>query len=223
MGTQLRQRLLREHLDGRRIMLSIITDGLPSPSGTHCTPRDKQDFIDELRAFAAAFNSFIVIRLATDDNDTVNYYNTIDGELELPLDILDDLKGEAIEIYQNGNGWFAYTPIIHRIREGGSMEKMFDLLDERPFTVAEIASFLEMLLRVPGDPPFPRDAKKLYEQMQRLVPMASPVYNGRLERMTLPVDMKLLQKALGQTRWARAQKMPGQLFRRASSAVSLRS
>merc|ERR1712151_1215293 len=125
--------------------------------------------MEGLRSFAATFNSFIVIRLATDEDSTVNYYNQIDGELELPLDILDDLKGEAIEVYDSGNGWFAYTPLIHRIREGGTMERLFDLLDERPLMPNEIANFLELLFRAPGDAPFPRKPQELYEKMQKTI------------------------------------------------------
>jgi hypothetical protein len=30
----------------------------------------------------------------------------------------DDLTGEAKELHAIGNGWFAYTPLLHRIREG---------------------------------------------------------------------------------------------------------
>ena len=30
----------------------------------------------------------------------------------------DDLTGEANELHAIGNGWFAYTPLLHRIREG---------------------------------------------------------------------------------------------------------
>lgn len=30
----------------------------------------------------------------------------------------DDLNGEAKELHAIGNGWFAYTPLLHRIREG---------------------------------------------------------------------------------------------------------
>lgn len=211
---ELRQRLLREVSDGRRIMLSIVTDGLPtSPANGNCTLRDKQDFVEELRAFASTFNVFIVIRLATDDDETVDYYNKIDEEVELPLDILDDLQGEAKEVYDSQNGWFAYTPMIHRIREGGTMEKLFDLLDERPFTTVEISAFLELLLRGPDDAPFPRTPKELLEVVELAAARAPRVYDGRSGEMVPPVNMKVLKKALGRTAYGRAKALPGHMLR----------
>lgn len=193
---QLRKRLtVREMPHGRRIMLSIVTDGIPTtPDGKS---HDKDGFVTELREFADALDAFIVIRLATDDKETVDFYNRIDAELELPLDILDDLQGEAKEVHDSGNGWFVYTPLIHRVREGGTMEKLFDLLDERPFTTVEIAAFLELLLRGPHDEPFPRTSKLLLSAVERALPRASLVYDESLRKMVPPVDLTRLKVALG--------------------------
>jgi len=198
---QLRLRLKDEVTDGRRIMLTIVTDGVPTAPGYERDEpaRDRADFVRELREFTTSFNAFAVVRLATDEASVVDCYNHIDEELELPLDILDDLKGEADEVHASGNGWFAYSPLIHRVREGGSLEKLFDLLDERPLELPEIARFLEFLLRGPDDGPFPRTAKELFEVAQVYASAAPEVFNGRLGRMTSPLDLRLLQKALFQT------------------------
>lgn len=206
---RLRHRFLREVSDGKRIMLSIVTDGLPTVQKNYQVVDDTQSFIQELRAFAGSLNCFVVIRLATDDDTTVDFYNRIDEELELPLDILDDLNAEAKEVSDSGNGWFAYTPMIHRIREGGSFEKLFDLLDERPFQVPEIATFLEYLLRGPKDDPFPRKPKELLERVEQLLPASPLVYDGLSGKMVPPVNIKKLKKALGQTALSRVKSMPG--------------
>ena len=185
-----------------RVMLSVVTDGVPTSDGFGT---GKDDFVQQLREFATGLNAFVVIRLATDDDSVVSYYNRIDEELELPLDILDDLKGEAQELHACGNGWFAYTPILHRIREGGSLQKIFDLLDERALGVAEISVLLELLLRGPEDPPFPRQPEELYAVAAQKVTEAPPVFNGRLNRMTDPIDLKMLKKALKLSPWCRLQ------------------
>jgi len=199
---QLRASLRKRIPSGYRVMLSIVTDGLPT-SGNY-TKQDKdsqiheqEKFIQELRDFANSFNSSLVIRLATDEDDVVEFYNKIDQEVELPLDILDDIQGEAKEIHAAGNGWLTYTPMIHRIREGGTMLKLFDMLDERPFKPVEIAALLELLLQRRGDPPFPRDPKELLEVVAAAVERSPLVYDGRLHKMAKPVDLKLLKKALG--------------------------
>jgi len=211
--SQLRHRLMQEVSDGRRIMLSIVTDGLPTIEKNYQVFNDTQSFIQELRAFAGSLNCFVVIRLATDDDSTVDFYNKIDEELELPLDILDDLNGEAKEVSDSGNGWFAYTPMIHRIREGGSFEKLFDLLDERPFQAPEIATFLEYLLRGPKDDPFPRKPKELLARVEQLLPAAPWVYDGLSSKMVPPVNIKKLKKALGQTTLSRVRAMPAKALR----------
>jgi len=211
---QLQQRLKNEVKDGRRVLLSIVTDGLPtSPSSGATYESDRVAFVNQLRSFTTSFNAFVVIRLATDDEDAVNYYNRIDEELELPLDILDDLRGEAEEVYSCGNGWFAYTPLIHRIREGGTSEKLFDLLDERALTTSEISKFMEFLFRGPDDFPFPRDGKALLQRAKTINARSMPVYDARLNQTRPPLNMKILEQALGQSPYQRLKAAPARLLR----------
>jgi len=221
---QLTHRLQHEVRDHKRIMLTIVTDGLPtSPNDGTCTDRDRHEFVQMLRTFTHSFNSFVVIRLATDDDSTVDYYNKIDEELELPLDILDDLQGEAKEVHECGNGWFAYTPMIHRIREGGSFEKLFDLLDERAFKAHEISKFAEFLLRGPKDARFPREPRALLKVVRDAVAKAPLVYNGRLRRMTPVVDLKMLEKALGLSTLQRMKVLPARMIRALTCSSKLPS
>jgi len=211
---QLQQRLANEVKDGRRVLLCIVTDGLPtSLQDIRSSEHDKSAFVNQLRSFTSSFNAFVVIRLATDDEDTVDYYNRIDEELELPLDILDDLKGEAEEVHACGNGWFAYTPLVHRIREGGTLEKLFDLLDERALTTPEIAKFMELLFRGPDEAPFSRNAQELLNKAKMINATSMPVYDARLDRTMPPVNIKLLEKALGQSSLQRLRATPARLMR----------
>ncbi len=51
--------------------------------------------------------SFLLCRLCTDEPAIVRYWNNIDTELELEMDVIDDLCGEAAEIHEN-NPWLTY-------------------------------------------------------------------------------------------------------------------
>ena len=50
--------------DDRRIMLSVVTDGIPTSTQSNA----KDEFMRELRGFLDHLNAFVVIRLATDDD-----------------------------------------------------------------------------------------------------------------------------------------------------------
>jgi len=88
---------------------------------------------------------WVVIRLCTNDQSVVDYWNNIDDDLELDIDVLDDLEQEAAEITKV-NKWVTYGQPLHRLREWGTSNKALDHLDEYRLAPNEITQFLHLLL-----------------------------------------------------------------------------
>lgn len=113
----------------------------------------------------------VVIRLCTDHQPLVDFYSTCfdraaqswvsnDGReednpeqhlllchdlLEVDIDVLDDHAAEAREVHRY-NPWLNYALILHRMREMGQEDRIFDMLDERPLDRTEIYDFICRIL-----------------------------------------------------------------------------
>lgn len=178
------------------VFLTIVTDGLPTTrfSG-ESTAADQHHMVQVLRNICATLPVQLVIRLCTDDAQTISFYNRIDEEYELPLDILDDMTSEAQEIAQHGNSWFAYTPVIHRIREAGTLCKVLDALDERPLNkfesqnLATLLSGSQQTLNGLSD-------REFVDEMHKVADSAPLVYDAHRQKMRRFVDARRLRIAM---------------------------
>merc|ERR1712232_408830 len=76
---------------GQNVILIIATDGMPT--STHSgssSPGDRTQFVAALRRITGDLPVHVVIRLTTDEDSIVDFYNKIDEELEISLEVLDD-------------------------------------------------------------------------------------------------------------------------------------
>lgn len=129
--------------NGTKIAIVIATDGMPSDEEGYSYASVKQEFVDALRSMEG-LPVKIVVRLFTDEEEVVQFWNDLDSQLELSLDVLDDFVSEAREIYKK-NPWLTYGLPLHRIREMGFQHPSFDLLDERKLSRDEVRDFLHIL------------------------------------------------------------------------------
>ena len=121
-------------------VLTIITDGLPTDG----------DLAEAMRPLSR-LPVWVVVRLCTDDGEVVQFWSGLDAVVELEVDVLDDLAGEAAECAAC-NRWLTYAPELHRLREWGVHLKLLDLLDERRLAPVEARDLCALIL---GGGPLP--------------------------------------------------------------------
>ena len=134
---------------GKKVALILATDGLPTDEQGCGGQEITNAFVRALRSLEG-LPIWIVIRLCTDEDDVTEFYNSLDDELELSLEVIDDYKGEAQEVYAQ-NKWITYGVPLHRSRELGYHNRLFDMIDERPFTLEEVRSFCCLLFGIEED------------------------------------------------------------------------
>ena len=71
----------------------------------------------------------MILRLCTSETKVVEYWNNIDQQLELDIDVLDDQLGDARQVREH-NPWLTYAEPLHRLREFGASMKEMDIIDE---------------------------------------------------------------------------------------------
>lgn len=184
--------------NGHRVVLVLATDGLPTDEYSQETSKD--DFVQTLRSLEG-LPMWVVIRLCTDEEQVVNFYNSLDSQLELSLEVLDDFMDEAKEVNEH-NEWLNYGLPLHRCREMGYHDRLFDLLDERPLTKDELQDFLFLLLgegKFDGIPDAQADWKGFTKAVAEMIKSEKKQWNPRTKKVEPWIDVKLLKKKYGGT------------------------
>eukprot|EP00928_Gymnodinium_smaydae_P064455 TRINITY_DN4777_c0_g2_i1.p1 TRINITY_DN4777_c0_g2~~TRINITY_DN4777_c0_g2_i1.p1 ORF type:complete len:425 (-),score=94.62 TRINITY_DN4777_c0_g2_i1:65-1339(-) len=210
---------------GSRFVVVVATDGLPTCTASNM-PSDaaKRQVVSTLRKLTAELPVFVVVRLTTDEDDVVDYYNRVDEEEELPLEVIDDIESEAKEIRGKGNGWLTYSTHIHMLREGGTFVRLFDALDERTLNEHEAQHLTGQLLRrSQGDPELPRPPDVFLREARTRIWAAPLVYDPLRRRMAPFIDVRSLRHAMGLSLMGRLAHccryfLRGQAHRRSSAA-----
>ena len=118
VAAKIRQMTPELRARGQRVSVTIATDGQSSDG-------DVAGALKQLLGLPV----WTVIRLCTDEENVVDYWNNIDSNIELEMDVLDDLSGECQEV-MDMNPWLTYGEPMHRFREFGTSRKELDALDE---------------------------------------------------------------------------------------------
>ena len=173
---------------GKRACVVIASDGEASDG-------DVADALRPLRDLPC----WVVVRLCTDADKVVEYWNSVDEQLELDLDVIDDLTGEAKEVHAHAP-YLAYGLALHRLREFGTTNKLIDLLDERPLSQHEILDLVALILGSTAKDQLPHpqlDWKHFLKDLGRLQSLVPEVWDPIHNKKKPWFDLRKLSRALG--------------------------
>ena len=149
---------------GKRAAVIIATDGESSDG----------NITDALRPLHN-LPVWVVLRLCTNDTKVVEYWNNIDKELELEMDVIDDLVEDAEQV-RSCNPWLVYGDELHRMREFGAAFKELDLIDESPLGSEQMQALLCVLFNCKLPHP-DMDWATFRAAVQKLVNSSPQVFN----------------------------------------------
>merc|ERR1712050_588250 len=101
----------------------------------------------------------------------------------------------AQEVAKHGNDWFAYTPLLHRIREAGTLAKILDAIDERPLSVLEMQQLAELLC-CSQRPLAGLGKRQFISEIKEIVARTPLVYDAQRQAMRPIVDIRKLRVAM---------------------------
>lgn len=184
--------------DGSKVAIVIATDGTPTnPQGLKSHTTD-QEFVAALKGLEG-LPVWVVVRLCTDNEEVVDYWNNLDAQLELSLEVLDDFVSEAEEVHEH-NKWLNYGLPIHRMREMGFHHRLFDLLDERQLSKDELREFCRILLgdgKMDGVPDPQEHWDDFVSAISALVQQESKQWNPITRRVEPWIDIRRLKRDYG--------------------------
>jgi hypothetical protein len=133
---QKHEQLLRNN--GKQVCVIICTDGEASDGNLAMAMKP-----------LAHLPVHVIVRLCTNEDSITEYWNNVDKDLEIQLDILDDPVGEAEEA-KDANPWLNYGVPLHRIREFGTKIKELDTMDESLLSTSGMKKILAMIFNDPS-------------------------------------------------------------------------
>lgn len=188
--------------NGTKVALVLATDGLPTDNQGISDARVKKQFVESLRAMQG-LPVWLVVRLCTDEDEVVEFWNSLDGQLELSLEVLDDFVSEAEEIHKF-NPWLNYGLPLHRMREMGFHNSLLDLLDERKLSKSELLEFFRLLLgegKLDGVPSPDENWNSFYNAISKLLKKEKKTWNPVTKKNEPWIDLDRLRKGYHGSSW----------------------
>lgn len=175
-------------LPGQRVAIIIASDGVPS---------NPQSFLDAMEALQT-LPVYLIVRLCTNDEASMHFWNTLDLDLGIPVEILDDFEEENRIAYAM-NPWCNYCVGVQRAREWGFRSILFEKLRERPLTHSELHDYCALIFGVKKDAlADPKDQwEDFYYDIEALNARERRQYNPLTKRNRGWIDLKQMGKIYG--------------------------
>ncbi len=180
---------------GKRVTIILATDGIPTDNYGY---EQKGEFISALRSLEG-LPLWVVIRLCTDDDDVVQFYNSLDDNLELSLEVLDDFASEAHEVNEH-NPWLNYTLALHRCREMGFYHRVFDMIDEKALSKSELREYVRLIFgetNIDGLPDPEFEWSEFCKKVNELSKKEPKQYNPITRKVEPWINVKKMNKVYG--------------------------
>lgn len=146
-------------LKEKSMAIIYVTDRVPVDDNGQEGEVITNRFIEALGRLKG-FPVWVVIRLSTDEQRVVDFYNDIDEKMNfvtvesgidapplgthINLDVMDDYISEAENVHEH-NPWLNYAYPLHLCKESAVKFPVFDVLNDRPLQMQELADFCNLL------------------------------------------------------------------------------
>jgi hypothetical protein len=185
------------------VSVVICTQGKTTDEGGQTGTAVRKDLEKSLVSLAK-LPVKIVLRLCTDEEEVVDYFNALDAKLD--CDVLDDFWGEAMEVYLH-NPWLTYGIGLHRLREAGLATDLIDDLDEKGFSLDQIHKFCteiflsDISAKRGNSLPHPRkDWTAFMDRLEQLMKREKLQWNPVKNRQTPWIDLRKLDSLYGRSK-----------------------
>eukprot|EP00540_Astrosyne_radiata_P023178 CAMPEP_0116852052 /NCGR_PEP_ID=MMETSP0418-20121206/17078_1 /TAXON_ID=1158023 /ORGANISM="Astrosyne radiata, Strain 13vi08-1A" /LENGTH=290 /DNA_ID=CAMNT_0004484171 /DNA_START=275 /DNA_END=1147 /DNA_ORIENTATION=- len=203
----------------KAVAMVLVTDHLPRDrQGREGEPVNRE-FVEILKMLDG-MSVWVVIRLSTDEQRVVDFFNDLDNRMAyvsveddaaaaggggVHLDVLDDYVSEAEEV-QKHNPWLNYAYPLHLCRESAVNFPVFDALNDRPLHHEEVGDFMSLLFdrqsqgAVWNDQPLPNpksDYKAFRREVQLLVNRNPGLWNPIKKRIVPWIDLGQMDRLYG--------------------------
>jgi len=173
---------------GQRVAIVIASDGVPNQ------PQSFLDAMAELQKLPV----YLIVRLCTNDEASFQFWTTLDLDLDIAIEILDDFEAEA-EAAFTMNPWCNYCMPLQRAREWGFRTKLLESLRERPLTHDELRDYCALIFGVKPDllPDPTVDWATFYYDIEALNAREKRQFNPLEKRNRGWIDLKAMAKMYG--------------------------